>query len=157
MEEDRWSGARLETRIFQVSEAGEITDLEGLTQGMGLDIRPFVGSRWLRTGATEHNTVTGKPGLDLFYNFTPSLKLSATVNTDFGETEVDARQINLTRFPCSFRRSGRFSWRMSGSSALPVPLLLDVEAFPGPESTYDRFSAGRSDCFPGRRCRSILD
>ena len=108
LEEDRWSGARLETRIFQVSEAGEITDLEGLTQGMGLDIRPFVGSRWLRTGATEHNTVTGKPGLDLFYNFTPSLKLSATVNTDFGETEVDARQINLTRFSLFFPEKRSF-------------------------------------------------
>ncbi len=108
LEEDRWSGARLETRIFQVSEAGEITDLEGLTQGMGLDIRPFVGSRWLRTGATEHNTVTGKPGLDLFYNFTPSLKLSATANTDFGETEVDARQINLTRFSLLFPEKRSF-------------------------------------------------
>ena len=103
LEDDRWSGARVEfTSFWQVSEAGEITGLEGLTQGMGLDIRPFVGGRWLRTGANGHNTVTGKPGLDLFYNFTPSLKLSATANTDFGETEVDARQINLTRFSLFF-------------------------------------------------------
>ena len=108
LEEDRWSGARLETQFLQVSEAGEITGLEGLTQGMGLDIRPFVGGRWLRTGANGHNTVTGKPGLDLFYNFTPSLKLSATANTDFGETEVDARQINLTRFSLFFPEKRSF-------------------------------------------------
>ncbi len=108
LEEDRWSGARLETQFFQVSEAGEITDLEGLTQGMGLDVRPFVGSRWLHTGATGHDTVTGKPGLDLFYNLTPSLKLSATANTDFGETEVDARQINLTRFSLFFPEKRSF-------------------------------------------------
>jgi len=108
LEEDRWSGARLETQFLQVSEAGEITNLERLTQGIGLDVRPFVGQRWLHTGATGDDTVTGKPGLDLFYNLTPSLKLSATVNTDFGETEVDARQINLTRFSLLFPEKRAF-------------------------------------------------
>ena len=49
-EEDRWSGASLQTQFFQVSEAGEITNLEGLTQGIGLDVRPFMAGRWLHTG-----------------------------------------------------------------------------------------------------------
>ena len=109
LEDDRWSGARVEfTNFKQVSEAGEITNLEGLTQGIGLDIRPFVGSRWLHTSATGDDTFTGKPGLDLSYNFTPSLKLSATTNTDFGETEVDARQINLSRFSLFFPEKRSF-------------------------------------------------
>src|SRR4030095_7700308 len=102
-EEDRWSGARLQvTQFFQVSEAGRITNLEGLTQGIGLDVRPFAGGRGLHTNSTGDDDVSQKPGLDMFYNFTPSLKLSATVNTDFGETEVDARQINLERFSLFF-------------------------------------------------------
>ena len=33
LEDVRWSGARLEMPFLQVSEAGEITDLDGLTQG----------------------------------------------------------------------------------------------------------------------------
>ena len=37
LEDDRWSGARLDTQFLQVSEAGEITNLGGLTQGIGLD------------------------------------------------------------------------------------------------------------------------
>jgi hypothetical protein len=49
-----------------------------------------------------------KPGLDLFYNITPSLKLTATFNTDFGETEVDARQINLARFSVLFPEKRSF-------------------------------------------------
>jgi hypothetical protein len=105
LEEDRWSGARLETEFFQVSEAGEIANLENVTQGMGLDVRPFAAGRWLRThpgGAGAESVVTGKLGLDMSYNFTSSLKLTATVNTDFGETEVDARQINLSRFSIFF-------------------------------------------------------
>ena len=47
LEDDRWSGARLDTQFLQVSEAGEITNLGGLTQGIGLDLRPFLAGRWL--------------------------------------------------------------------------------------------------------------
>jgi hypothetical protein len=108
LEEDRWTGARVETQFFQVSEAGEITNLEGLAQGIGFNIRPFTAGRWLHTGANQNNTVTGKPGLDMFYNLTPSLKLTATANTDFGETEVDAREINLTRFSILFPEKRSF-------------------------------------------------
>ncbi len=107
-EEARWSGARLETQFRQVSEAGEITNLEGMTQGIGLDVRPFSSGRWLHRGADGNDTITGKPGLDMSYNFTPSLKLTATVNTDFGETEVDARQINLSRFSLFFPEKRSF-------------------------------------------------
>jgi hypothetical protein len=39
---------------------------------------------------------------------TPSLRLTATINTDFGETEVDARQINLTRFSLLFPEKRAF-------------------------------------------------
>ena len=108
LEEDRWSGARLETRFLQVSEAGEITGLEGLTQGIGLDIRGFIAGTRLHLGGTGTNDFDGKPGFDLFYNVTPSVKLSATVNTDFGETEVDARQINLGRFSLLFPEKRAF-------------------------------------------------
>lgn len=106
LEEVRWSGARLETQFLQVSEAGVITDLEGLTQGIGLDLRPFLAGR--RLDADGRETLTSKPGLDLFYSVTPSLRLTATVNTDFGETEVDARQINLSRFSLLFPEKRAF-------------------------------------------------
>ncbi len=114
IEEDRWSGARLELAFFQVSEAGEITDLENVTQGIGLDIRPFGAGRWLHGSAHGDDTITGKPGVDAFYNITPSLKLSVTANTDFGETEVDARQINLTRFPLFFPEKRSFFLENAG-------------------------------------------
>ncbi|MEJ2108381.1 MAG: DUF5916 domain-containing protein [Acidobacteriota bacterium] len=37
-------------------------------------------------------------GVDIFYRITSNLVSSTTINTDFAETEADARQINLTRF-----------------------------------------------------------
>jgi hypothetical protein len=38
----------------------------------------------------------------VFYNVTPGLRATMTVNTDFAETEVDQRLVNLTRFPLFF-------------------------------------------------------
>ena len=114
LEENRWTGARFQTQFFQISEAGEITNLEGLEQGAGLDVRPFVAGRWLHRGADGDGTAAEKPGLDLFYNITPSLKLSVTANTDFGETEVDARQINLTRFSIFFPEKRSFFLQDAG-------------------------------------------
>jgi hypothetical protein len=112
LEENRWSGARLDVQFNQISEAGEITGLVGLSQGLGLDVRPFVAGRALRVGG--ENDASGKPGLDVFYNITPSLKLTATFNTDFGETEVDARQINLTRYSLLFPEKRAFFLQGAG-------------------------------------------
>src|SRR5688572_23302239 len=125
LEDGRWSGARLDIQFLNVSEAGQITNLDGLTQGIGLDVRPFIAGRWLHLGGTGADDFTQKPGLDLFYNFTPSLKLTATANTDFGETEVDARQINLSRFSLLFPEkrafflegAGVFSFASTGPEA----------------------------------------
>ena len=138
LEEARWSGARLETRFLQVSEAGEITNLEGLTQGIGLDLRPFLAGSWLRLGATGEDDFTRKPGLDLFYNLTPSLRLTATVNTDFGETEVDARQINLSRFSLLFpekrsfflENAGVFSFASTGPDPAPGIPAAGADVYP---------------------------
>lgn len=136
-EEARWSGARLEVaRVVQVSEAGEVTGLQGLSQGVGLEVRPFTAGRWLHLGGRD--TTTGKPGLDMFYNITPSLKLTATVNTDFGETEVDARQINLSRFSLFFpeKRSffledaGVFSFVANGPAPSPGLPVTGADMYP---------------------------
>jgi hypothetical protein len=108
LEDDRWSGARLDAQFLQISEAGEITNLAGLTQGIGLDLRPFLAGRWLHLAGTGDDNFSRKPGLDIFYSITPSLRLTATINTDFGETEVDARQINLARFSLTFPEKRAF-------------------------------------------------
>jgi len=52
--------------------------------------------------------ITGQPGVDVFYRLTPNMTAILTVNTDFAETEVDERQINLTRFPLFFPEKRAF-------------------------------------------------
>jgi len=135
-EESVWSGASLESTFLKVSEAGEITNMQGINQGIGLDVRPFVAASWLDT--KETGDFDFEPGLDIFYNITPSLKLTGTINTDFGETEVDTRQINLDRFSLFFPEKRSF-------------FLEDVGVFNfasvGPEGSPGTPDA-RADVFP---------
>ena len=60
LEDARWAAARLETQFLQVSEAGQITNLRGLDQGLSLDVRPFMAARWLRTAGEDERSA--EPG-----------------------------------------------------------------------------------------------
>ena len=97
LESGYWPEANLNTQRFQVSDAGILDGIENITQGIGLDISPYLATGIdTKKGEKNDSKITG--GVDLFYQITPSLKSSLTINTDFAETEVDDRQINLTRF-----------------------------------------------------------
>jgi hypothetical protein len=113
-EEDRWASPRLDAKFQQVSEAGSMKGLSEVDQGLGIDIRPFVSGNAIHYADTNSNALVGKPGGDIFYSLTPSLKWSTTFNTDFGETEVDDRQINLTRFPLFFPEKRAFFLENTG-------------------------------------------
>jgi len=50
----------------------------------------------------------GSLGGEVTWKITPQLVTVFTANTDFAETEVDTRQINLTRFPLFFPEKRSF-------------------------------------------------
>lgn len=118
-EEIRWSRPQPRLRFFEATHAGTLLGLEGLRKGLGLDFRPFaVANRTYDDpdGAEGGDVdVSVDAGLDLFYSITPSLKLSLSFNTDFAETEVDSRQVNLTRFPLFFPEQRDFFLEDSGA------------------------------------------
>src|SRR6185503_12292099 len=101
-EEARWANPSRDQSLFNIYRAGDLAGLSGIRQGIGLDVIPFFVSHWRNERESENKTLVGEPGFDLFYKLIPSLTFSLTVNTDFAETEVDERQINLTRFPLFF-------------------------------------------------------
>jgi len=101
-ETDRWSEPRQNSGLFTIADAGDLTALSGMEQGIGLDFVPFFVGKGLKEHQTDREYLRGETGFDLFYKVTPGLTASLTVNTDFAETEVDDRQINLTRFPLFF-------------------------------------------------------
>ena len=93
-----WPVANLNAHKFQVSDAGIVEGLEGITQGVGLDLVPYA----LAGADYENESAKTDPllnaGLEAYYNITSNLKAAITLNTDFAQTEVDEQQINLTRF-----------------------------------------------------------
>ncbi len=96
-----WPTANLNNHRFQVSDAGLMHGIEGISQGAGLDINPWVfGGHDSYAGGGS--ALTGDAGVDVFYQVTPGMRGVLTLNTDFAETEADTRQINLTRFSLHF-------------------------------------------------------
>ncbi len=131
-EESRWAGAVLDSSIHAVSRGGIIDGLEGLTQGIGLDVKPY-GLLGVNKDATRADQVQPayNAGVDAFYRITANLLSSTTVNTDFAETEVDTRQVNLTRFPTLYpekraffvEEAGVFQFGLPSSSSSLIPFF----------------------------------
>ena len=99
-----WMGWLRNQGLNRMSNAGLLTGIRDVTQGRGLDIKPYlVGTSESFPGRDDvPDTIEAQAGVDLFYNITPSLRTNLTVNTDFAQTQVDTRQTNLTRFSLLF-------------------------------------------------------
>ena len=109
-EESLWTGYERNAGVAHTPSAGRLMGLAGMSQGVGLDVKPYVvGNLSSAPGRGRPDRLsTGDIGVDLFYNVTPALRATVSVNTDFAETEVDARQVNLTRFPLFFEEKRDF-------------------------------------------------
>ena len=109
-EESIWTGSARNQQLRTMSNAGLVTGLSEISQGIGLDVNPYlIGSALAAPDRGEPgNSFTGDAGVDFVYNVTASLRAQLTLNTDFAETEVDDRQVNLTRFPLRFPEKRRF-------------------------------------------------
>jgi hypothetical protein len=89
-------------RSYNASILGSATGLYGMDQGMGLDIVPSVTMNEQKMYAPSGADSNFEPSLDVFYKVTSSLNASLTINTDFSASEVDDRQVNLSRFSLFF-------------------------------------------------------
>ncbi|MBK7403534.1 MAG: carbohydrate binding family 9 domain-containing protein [Phycisphaerales bacterium] len=107
---DRWASPSRDAAVTKMSDAGELTELARLRQGLGLTVKPFF------TGKLDLDSRDLKiePGLDVFYKIDPSTTAALTINTDFAEAEVDERRVNLTRFPLFYPEKRDFFLEDSG-------------------------------------------
>ncbi len=102
-EESLWTGYARNQGVFRMINAGLLEGITEVSQGIGLDIQPYaVGNYSAAPGRGVESTYTGDAGVDFIYSITPQLKANFTINTDFAQTEVDQRQVNLTRFRLFF-------------------------------------------------------
>ena len=110
-EESLWYGWARNQGLQRLTNTGLLQGMnDDVSQGLGLDIRPY----GLMT--SETSPATGKPdftnngkiGIDMFYSVTPGLRANFTVNTDFAQTDVDQRQVNLTQYSLFFPEKRTF-------------------------------------------------
>lgn len=132
-EESRWTSSNLDSEFFLVARAGEVNGLEKLSQGIGLDVKPYALGGFSRdVSRADRNQMARDAGVDIFYRITSNLVSSTSINTDFAETEVDTRQINLTRFPLLFPEHRQFFLEDSG--------IFEFAASPGTRDFTPFFS-----------------
>ena len=114
-EEILWNGWRRTEGLFRPVYTGELLGLSDISQGRGIELKPFVNASTNSgpaAGASRGSET--KTGIDITYSLTPSLRGALTLNTDFAEVEVDNRQVNLTRFPLRFPEQREFFLEGSG-------------------------------------------
>ena len=98
-------------RSIDPSVTGKLIGIRDVDQGRGLDVVPSVSVRYKKDHQVSVTGTDFDPSVDLFYKITPSLNASLTANTDFSATEVDDRQVNLTRFNLFFPEKRDFFLR----------------------------------------------
>jgi hypothetical protein len=106
----RLSGVAQDNFFNNPVEAAPLQGIEDLHLGTGITFKPYGAVRavrdYIQAGAPRDYEWDG--GFDIYKNFTPSFSGAFSYNTDFAETEVDERRINLTRFPLFFPEKRTF-------------------------------------------------
>ncbi|MEC7935690.1 MAG: carbohydrate binding family 9 domain-containing protein [Candidatus Neomarinimicrobiota bacterium] len=105
-EDMKWEGFERNKKITQPIHAGYLKGLKNLTQGNGLEFKPYFSLKNQEMNMVKDNF--NDIGFDVSINITSGLKASLTYNTDFAEAEVDQRRVNLTRFPLRYAEKRGF-------------------------------------------------
>ena len=90
------------------SNFGTAMGMSGMKQGIGLDVIPAVNVTNRHSYDPDTSQTEVQPSLNLFYKFNPNLTGALTFNSDFSATDVDNRQVQLTRFDLFFPEQRRF-------------------------------------------------
>jgi len=88
--------------------SGEVMGFRDLTQGVGLDVIPSLSSTSVQNHDTDDSDSEARPSLDINYKLTPAINMVLTLNTDFAATEVDTRQLDVSRFSLFFPEKRSF-------------------------------------------------
>ncbi|HEY8166285.1 MAG TPA: DUF5916 domain-containing protein [Gemmatimonadaceae bacterium] len=106
-ERDTWSPWIPDGRGF-VSRFGDLAGLVDLPTPQRLEFLPYVSTKLTRAPGSsadpffDKNDVAPSAGADLRYGLPGGLTLTATVNPDFGQVEVDPSVVNLSAFETFF-------------------------------------------------------
>ena len=108
-QELRWAAIDQSINKFGFARAGRLTGIENVNRGVGLDIETLGSVIAVRDWERPRDDdLTFEPSANVYYRFTPGLTGLLTLNTDFSDTPLDARQINTGRFSLFFPETRDF-------------------------------------------------
>jgi hypothetical protein len=108
LELDRWATPLSQFKVTHVNRAGLLTGIPAFDLGAGISIRPSMTVRGGYEAPGTSVSTKGAASLDVTQRLGANTIGSLTLNTDFAETEVDARRTNLTRFSLVFPEKRTF-------------------------------------------------
>lgn len=124
---DYWTSWNRNFAFTAVSQAGQLTDLNGIRQAERLRVRPYVATGVEKLDAVSPPDPThglGEVGIDdLKFAVTSNLTADLTVNPDFAQAEVDDQRVNLTRYSLFFPERRQFFIEGSDSLKMGIQTL----------------------------------
>jgi hypothetical protein len=124
----RWASRELDAFLFDFERAGALAFTEPLVQGLGLEVSPFALGKMETRFLPADRHWLGQTGVDVTWRIMPGMNAVFTFNTDFAETEVDSRQLNLTRFPLFFPEKRPFF--LEGANQFGFSFALEDQFIP---------------------------
>lgn len=124
----RWSSPTLDSDLWDMSRAGDLEIMAPLKQGHGIEFAPYIRGTMLRDFDPTDRNWMGTGGGEITWRITPQLAAVFTLNTDFAETEVDSRQINITPWPLYFPEKRAFF--LEGANQYSFGLGLNTQFIP---------------------------
>ena len=140
-ERDTWSPWTPQDGAF-VSEFGDLAGLVSLPSPERLEVMPYVSTKVTRAPGDVANpffhATDTRPsaGADIKYGLPGGLTLSATVNPDFGQVEVDPAVVNLSAFEISFPEKRPFF--LEGSDVFAFGQVARQNDYGGQQFLYSR-------------------
>ena len=127
-EDAKWSGYERNKQLTTPIHAGHLKGLKDLTQGRGIELKPYISmnNKAMPSEESDVNTSSSDLGVDLSMNITSGLKGSLTYNTDFAQAEVDKQQVNLDRFNLFYPEKRSFFLENAGQFSVGSPGEIDL-------------------------------
>ena len=149
---DTWSPWTRRDAGF-VSRFGDLRGLVDVPNPSRLEVMPYVSAKATRAPGDANNPFYSKtdfkPGIggDLRYGLPGGLTLTATVNPDFGQVEVDPSVVNLSAFETFFPEKRPFF--LEGSDVFTFGRVRTFNDYGSQQYFYSRRIGRSPQRFPG--------
>ncbi len=90
-----WSLVDQNYQVLRLDKGGVLIGMQNIHQGQNLSLLPYITTRNITS--PDSRETDAEAGIDIKYGLTSDLTMDLTINSDFGQVEIDQEQINLDK------------------------------------------------------------